>query len=253
MSDLEGRGKLDRAIEFLPTEEQLAERIAEGHGLTRAELSVLISYSKIDLKEQLLNSLVPDDDYLTRDMETAFPPTLVSKFSDAMRRHRLKREIVSTQIANDLVNHMGITFVQRLKESTGMSPANVAGAYVIVRDIFHLPHWFRQIEALDYQVSADVQLELMDELMRLGRRATRWFLRSRRNEQNAARDVAHFGPHLAAAGSQARRTAGRARPARTGRRVTRLTSKPVCRSCWRAWWPAPRTCTRCCRSSRRPT
>ncbi|TEA59332.1 NAD-glutamate dehydrogenase [Pseudomonas sp. CH235] len=196
MSDLEGRGKLDRAIEFLPTEEQLAERVAEGHGLTRPELSVLISYSKIDLKEQLLGSLVPDDDYLTRDMETAFPPTLVSKFSEAMRRHRLKREIVSTQIANDLVNHMGITFVQRLKESTGMTPANVAGAYVIVRDIFHLPHWFRQIEALDYQVSADVQLELMDELMRLGRRATRWFLRARRNEQNAARDVAHFGPHL---------------------------------------------------------
>ncbi|MHC8362126.1 NAD-glutamate dehydrogenase [Pseudomonas sp. LS2P72] len=200
MNDLEGRGKLDRAIEFLPAEEAINERVAAGHGLTRAELSVLISYSKIDLKEALLNSLVPDDDYLTRDMETAFPPSLVSKFSDAMRRHRLKREIVSTQIANDLVNHMGITFVQRLKESTGMSPANVAGAYVIVRDIFHLPHWFRQIEALDYQVSADVQLELMDELMRLGRRATRWFLRSRRNEQNAARDVAHFGPHLAALG-----------------------------------------------------
>jgi len=196
MSDLEGRGKLDRAIEYLPTEEQLTERAATGKGLTRPELSVLISYSKIDLKQQLLDSLVPDDDYLTRDMETAFPPTLVSKFADAMRRHRLKREIVSTQIANDLVNHMGITFVQRLKESTGMTPANVAGAYVIVRDIFHLPHWFRQIEALDYQVSADVQLELMDELMRLGRRATRWFLRARRNEQNAARDVAHFGPHL---------------------------------------------------------
>ncbi|WP_323160335.1 NAD-glutamate dehydrogenase [Pseudomonas fluorescens] len=196
MSDLEGRGKLDRAIEYLPTEEQLTERAAAGKGLTRPELSVLISYSKIDLKQQLLDSLVPDDDYLTRDMETAFPPSLVSKFADAMRRHRLKREIVSTQIANDLVNHMGITFVQRLKESTGMTPANVAGAYVIVRDIFHLPHWFRQIEALDYQVSADVQLELMDELMRLGRRATRWFLRARRNEQNAARDVAHFGPHL---------------------------------------------------------
>ncbi|AFY20036.1 NAD-glutamate dehydrogenase [Pseudomonas sp. UW4] len=196
MNDLEGRGKLDRAIEFLPSEEAINERVAQGHGLTRAELSVLISYSKIDLKEQLLGSLVPDDDYLTRDMETAFPPTLVSKFSVAMRRHRLKREIVSTQIANDLVNHMGITFVQRLKESTGMSPANVAGAYVIVRDIFHLPHWFRQIENLDYQVAADVQLELMDELMRLGRRATRWFLRARRNEQNAARDVAHFGPHL---------------------------------------------------------
>jgi len=200
MADLESRGKLDRAIEFLPSEEQLAERIAANQGLSRAELSVLISYSKIDLKEALLKSLVPDDDYLTRDMETAFPPSLVHKFADAMRRHRLKREIVSTQIANDLVNNMGITFVQRLKESTGMSPANVAGAYVIVRDIFHLPHWFRQIEALDYQVPAEVQLTLMDELMRLGRRATRWFLRSRRNEQDAGRDVAHFGPQIAALG-----------------------------------------------------
>jgi len=200
MADLEARGKLDRAIEFLPSEEQLAERLAAGQGLTRAELSVLISYSKIDLKEQLLKSQVPDDDYLTRDMETAFPPSLVSKFADSMRRHRLKREIVSTQIANDLVNNMGITFVQRLKESTGMSPANVAGAYVIVRDIFHLPHWFRQIEALDYQVPAEIQLTLMDELMRLGRRATRWFLRSRRNEQDAGRDCAHFGPKIAQLG-----------------------------------------------------
>lgn len=81
-----------------------------------------------------------------------------------------------------------------------MSAANVAGAYVIVRDIFHLPHWFRQIEALDYQVPAELQLSLMDELMRLGRRATRWFLRNRRNELDAARDVAHFGPRIAALG-----------------------------------------------------
>ena len=226
MGDLEARGKLDRALEFLPSDEELAERISAGQGLTRAELSVLISYSKIDLKESLLKSLVPDDDYLTRDMETAFPALLAEKFGDAMRRHRLKREIVSTQIANDLVNHMGITFVQRLKESTGMSAANVAGAYVIVRDVFHLPHWFRQIENLDYQVPADIQLTLMDELMRLGRRATRWFLRSRRSK---------------------------GRPASCGRRATRPTSTPACRNCWHAWWPVPATCTRCCRSSRRPT
>ncbi|WP_137885442.1 NAD-glutamate dehydrogenase [Pseudomonas sp. 2FE] len=195
---LESAGKLDRAMEFLPSDELLAERIANGQGLTRPELSVLISYSKIDLKESLLKSLVPDDDYLAREMETAFPPLLTKKFGEAMRRHRLKREIVSTQIANDLVNHMGITFVQRLKESTGMSAANVAGAYVIVRDVFRLPYWWQQIEALDYQVPAELQLQLMDELMRLGRRATRWFLRSRRNELDAARDVGHFAPRLEA-------------------------------------------------------
>ncbi|PTQ69230.1 NAD-glutamate dehydrogenase [Pseudomonas sp. GV071] len=199
---LEAAGKLDRAMEFLPTDEQLAERVANGHGLTRPELSVLISYSKIDLKESLLTSLVPDDDYLAREMEIAFPPLLAKKFGEAMRRHRLKREIVSNQIANDLVNHMGITFVQRLKESTGMSAANVAGAYVIVRDVFRLPYWWAQIEALDYKVPADLQLQLMDELMRLGRRATRWFLRSRRNELDAARDVGHFAPRLEALAKQ---------------------------------------------------
>ncbi|MHA6494434.1 NAD-glutamate dehydrogenase [Pseudomonas borbori] len=198
MSALESAGKLDRALEFLPSDEELNERAANGQGLTRPELSVLISYSKIDLKESLLKSLVPDDDYLAREMETAFPPLLAEKFGDAMRRHRLKREIVSTQIANDLVNHMGITFVQRLKESTGMSAANVAGAYVIVRDVFRLPHWWKQIEALDYKVPAELQLALMDELMRLGRRATRWFLRSRRNELDAAHDVAHFSPRIEA-------------------------------------------------------
>ncbi|MDP3814732.1 NAD-glutamate dehydrogenase [Pseudomonas sp.] len=198
MSALEAAGKLDRALEFLPTDEELNERANNGLGLTRAELSVLISYSKIDLKESLLKSRVPDDEYLAREMETAFPPLLAKKFGEQMRRHRLKREIVSTQIANDLVNHMGITFVQRLKESTGMSAANVAGAYVIVRDLFRLPHWWQQIEALDYKVPAELQLQLMDELMRLGRRATRWFLRSRRNDLDAARDVAHFAPRIEA-------------------------------------------------------
>ncbi|HSX69508.1 MAG TPA: NAD-glutamate dehydrogenase, partial [Pseudomonas sp.] len=194
---LESQGLLDRQIEFLPSDAEIAERKVRGIGLTRPELSVLISYSKIDLKEALLKSLVPDDDYLAREMETAFPARLTQKFGEAMRRHRLKREIVSTQIANDLVNHMGITFVQRLKESTGMSAANVAGAYVIVRDVFRLPHWWKQIEALDYKVPAELQLQLMDELMRLGRRATRWFLRSRRENLDAARDVGHFAPRVA--------------------------------------------------------
>ncbi len=197
MVALEADGKLDRALEFLPGDDQLNERAGAGQGLTRPELSVLISYSKIDLKEALLKSRVPDDEYLAREMETAFPARLTSQFREVMGRHRLKREIVSTQIANDLVNHMGITFVQRLKESTGMSAANVAGAYVIVRDVFNLPHWWQQIEALDYSVPAALQLTLMDELMRLGRRATRWFLRSRRNELDAARDVAHFAPKIA--------------------------------------------------------
>ncbi|HAB65354.1 MAG TPA: NAD-glutamate dehydrogenase, partial [Pseudomonas sp.] len=144
ITSLEADGLLDRALEFLPSDEVLAERANLGKGLTRPELSVLISYSKIELKEALLQSRVPDDAYLAREMESAFPQLLAEQYRPAMLQHRLKREIVSTQIANDLINNMGITFVQRLREATGLSAANVAGAYVIVRDIFHLPHWFRQ-------------------------------------------------------------------------------------------------------------
>ncbi|GGJ84066.1 NAD-glutamate dehydrogenase [Pseudomonas matsuisoli] len=200
IADLEARGKLDRALEFLPSDEQLAARTASDKGLTRPELSVLISYAKNDLQEVLIKSSVPDDAYLARDVEGAFPARLAEGFKEAMGRHRLKREIVATQIANDLINHMGITFVQRLTVSTGMSAAQVVAAYVVVRDVFHLPHWFRQIEALDSQVSAELQLGLMDELMRLGRRATRWFLRNRRQELDAGRDVEHFGARIAALG-----------------------------------------------------
>ena len=198
--DLEGRGKLDRTLEFLPSDEVLAERAAREQGLTRAELSVLISYSKIDLKEQLLASSVPDDEYLARDMQGAFPKRLTEQFPEAMARHRLKREIVANQIANDLINHMGITFVQRLRESTGMSAADVARAYVVMRDVLHLPHWWRQVEALDHQVPAELQLRLMSELMRLGRRATRWFLRSHRSGLDAGTAAAFFGPRIAALG-----------------------------------------------------
>lgn len=197
MNALESAGKLDRALEFLPTDEQLNERTAQGKGLTRPELSVLVSYSKIDLKEELLKSNVPDDEYLAQEMKTAFPAQLVKKFPEVLPRHRLKREIVATQIANDLVNHMGCTFVQRLKESTGASAAQVAKAYVVARDVFNLHGWWAAIEALDYKMPADLQLALMEELMRLGRRATRWFLRNRRSELDAAKDVAYFAPRVA--------------------------------------------------------
>ena len=194
ISAMEGSGKLNRALEFLPEDDQLAERKASGKGLTRAELSVLISYSKADLKEALVASDVPEDAYLARELETAFPPVLLKSWRDALGRHRLRREIVATQLANNLVNHMGITFLRRLEQSTGAAAADIARAWVVARDVFELQTHFAGIEALDYQVSAEVQLELMEELMRLGRRASRWFIRNRRSELSPEREVAHFGP-----------------------------------------------------------
>tara|TARA_R110000850_G_scaffold108244_4_gene220524 strand:+ start:1 stop:1128 length:1128 start_codon:yes stop_codon:yes gene_type:complete len=199
---MESSGKLSRSLEFIPEDDQLAERTARGQGLTRPELSILISYSKADLKESLVDSDVPEDSYLARELGTAFPAVLEKKYPDALHSHRLRREIISTQLANDLVNHMGITFLRRLQQSTGSPPSELARAYVVARDVFRLKTHFAAIEALDYQVPAEVQLELMDDLMRLGRRATRWFVRNRRNNLEPEREIGHFAPRVASLAEQ---------------------------------------------------
>jgi len=192
MSQMAADGKLNRALEYLPDEEALAERKASGKLLTRPELSVLVSYNKGDLKEMFIDSNLPDDPYIQREVETAFPSKLAKKYKDNIYNHKLKREIVATQIANHLVNHLGLTFVHRLKEATGRSESDIAMAYVAARDVFELSAIWEEIEALDYQVDANVQMDMMAELMHLIRRGTRWFLRNRRCELNPSQLVKHF-------------------------------------------------------------
>ncbi len=175
---MEAAGKLDRALEFLPDEETFSERVSREIGLSRAELCVLISYCKADLKEQLIHSTVPDDAYLRRELETCFPPVLRERYQEELYNHQLRREIAATQIANDLVNHMGITYIQRLSESTGTKPSHVARAYLVARDIFDVDRLWRKVEALDYTVTSAIQMEMTGQLIRLTRRASRWLLRN---------------------------------------------------------------------------
>ncbi|MDY6797997.1 MAG: NAD-glutamate dehydrogenase, partial [Pseudomonadota bacterium] len=119
MNSLESEGKLNRSLEFLPDDETLAERMVDKKGLTRPELSVLISYVKGDLKQQLIDSALPDEPLLEPEMHKVFPRALTRRFGKELKEHQLRREIIATQIANDMVNHMGITFVERLGQSTG--------------------------------------------------------------------------------------------------------------------------------------
>ena len=190
--DFEESGKLNRALEYLPDEETIADRKLKGLGLTKPELSVLISYAKADLKERLNLEEISQDPYLSKIVETAFPQKLVDDFNGPVMHHKLRSEIVATQLANDLVNYMGITFVNRLTESTGATVAEVARAYVAARDVFGLHHLWSKIEALDYQVPANVQADMMSRLMRLVRRASRWFLRNRRTDMDVATEVDSF-------------------------------------------------------------
>ncbi|MCE8025051.1 NAD-glutamate dehydrogenase [Billgrantia aerodenitrificans] len=196
ISGLEAAGQLDRELEFLPSDEELLERANDDQGMTHPELSVLISYSKSVLKGEVLASDVPDDPYIQQYVERIFPRVLVERFPDEMYDHRLKREIVSTQVANDLVDHMGIVFVRLLIDSTGASPADIARAYVIARDSFQLSSLWERIEALDNQVPSQVQYTMMTDLIRLIRRTTRWFLRQRLGL--STRDaIEYFAPRVA--------------------------------------------------------
>ena len=195
---LEAQGKLNRALEFLPSEEQLAERQNAREGFSRPELSVLVSYSKADLKEQLLASAVPDDAYLARELMTAFPERLRQSHGTELEQHRLRREIIATQIANQMVNLMGINFAERLLTSTGAEIEHVVQAYALARDVFSLKPIWEGVEALDYRVDAGVQLDMMHDLQHLIRRGTRWFVRNRPAALDCACEREHFAPHLEA-------------------------------------------------------
>ena len=192
MNDLERQKKLNRELEFLPSDEDLEERKNQKKGLTRPELSVLISYTKGDLKELLNTQEISQDDYLAKSVEDAFPEMLIKRFPEALYGHQLRSEIVATQLANEMVNRMGITYVNRMRDSTGADINAIVKAYVTARDVFRMNELWQQIEALDYKVSSDIQEFMMAALMRLVRRASRWFLRNRRRELNIAEEVARF-------------------------------------------------------------
>jgi glutamate dehydrogenase len=191
---LEQNGKLDRNLEFLPSEEELVERRSTGVGLTRPELSVLVSYSKAILKEQLSASNVHNDSYLARSIEGAFPTRILQEFAEDIHGHGLRKEIIATQIANDMINRVGVSFVGRLTTSTGATTPEVATAYITARDIFGLPRQWQAIEDLDFEVTSGVQAEIMVDLVRLMRRAGRWLLRNRRHQLDPAQAIAEFQP-----------------------------------------------------------
>ncbi|MCV6590020.1 MAG: NAD-glutamate dehydrogenase [Marinobacterium sp.] len=199
---LEADGKLDRELEFLPSNEELQERKANGEGLTRPELSVLISYVKAELKEQLIDSWINSDAHLSSEIMTAFPQRLVSEFSEQIEQHRLRREIIATQIANHMVNTMGITFVERLAQSSGASLADCAASFVVARDVFGIETLWQQIEALDNQVPSELQQKMMSDLTRMLRRAAYWFLRNRRPAVDVAGTVELFRPGVEQIASQ---------------------------------------------------
>ncbi len=189
---LEERGLLDRQLEFLPSEAEFDDRRVRGLGLTRPELSVLLSYAKLVLFQQLLDSDVPEDPHLSKELIRYFPVPLQQRYGDAMQRHRLRREIIATAVTNSVVNRMGATFVLRMQEDTGASPGEIAKAYSIAREIFDARELWAAIEALDDRVSAQTQVDAQLRIWGLMRQLTRWLLNMPGNRLDIAAAVERY-------------------------------------------------------------
>ena len=197
MQMLEAEGRLDRAVEFLPSDAAIAERSQRGEELTRPEFAVLLAYAKLSLKSRLLDGGLPDDPVLELELDHYFPHALRERFPEAIAGHRLRREIIATELANAVVNLGGPTIVPRLVDETGATDSDVAAAYVVVRDVFGLPELHRAVERLDRSLGGEQQLALYAELQDVLRDRMVWVLRNADLAAGLGRVIGRFAASTA--------------------------------------------------------
>jgi glutamate dehydrogenase len=192
MQTLEARGELDRAVEFLPDDMEIGERVRRSQPFTRPELSVLLAYAKLTLYADLLDSSVPDDPYLGRELGRYFPQALAKKFPEALEGHRLRREIISTQLANSMINRGGPSLVVRIADQTGASAPEIARAFAATRNAYDMPALNDEINALDGKLPGKVQLSLYEAVQNLLLDRLVWFLRNADLSKGLAGVVDHY-------------------------------------------------------------
>jgi glutamate dehydrogenase len=198
MQTLEKRQLLDRAVEFLPDDMEIVERRRRAQPLTRPELAVLLAYAKLALHEELVTSRVPDDPYLARELGRYFPPSISNRFPDALEQHRLRRDIISTQLANSMINRGGPSLVVRISDQTGASVDRIAAAFAAVRDSFGLTALNTEIEELDNKIAGAIQLGLFAAVQNLLLDRIVWFLRNVDLSLGLAGIVDHYRSGIAA-------------------------------------------------------
>jgi glutamate dehydrogenase len=196
MQHLESIERLDRSIEFLPDAEEIAERMANDLCLLRPEIAVLVSYSKMVMFDELMDSEFTDDPALESILCSYFPSALQERFREQILSHRLRPEIIATAVTNDVVNRLGPTFAFRMHQELNADANDVAIAFVIVREIFDLPTLWNDIETLDNKIDAAEQYRMQILLRGLVERATHWLIRTRKTGANIHELVEHYEPGL---------------------------------------------------------
>ncbi|GAB3152329.1 NAD-glutamate dehydrogenase [Micromonospora sonneratiae] len=177
--DLERTGQLNRELEALASDEELAARTETG--LTAPEFAVLLAYTKIALEKEILEDGLADEEWTAEVLANYFPTQMRERYADRMASHRLRRDIVTTVLVNEVINRGGISFIYRVVEETAATAADVIRAYVVVRDLFRLGDIWAAIEALDNKVSTEVQTGVYLDTRRLLDRAVRWLVTNRRS------------------------------------------------------------------------
>src|SRR5262245_16355940 len=198
MQTLEASGELDRSVEFLPDDKEITERRRRSQVLTRPELSVLLAYAKLSLGHELLESNVPDDPYLGRELGRYFPKAIAEKYPDALAQHRLRREIIVTQLTNSMINRGGPSLVVRIADQTGAAAASIAAAFAAVRESYGMIALNTAIDGLDNRVPGKLQLELYAAVQDLLLDPLVWFLRNVDLTQGLEAIVAHYRAGIAA-------------------------------------------------------
>ncbi|MFC0006037.1 NAD-glutamate dehydrogenase [Micromonospora siamensis] len=190
ITELERAGQLDRALEALPPDEELAVRTESG--LTAPEFAVLLAYVKIVLEKEILAEGLADEEWTTDVLVHYFPTPMRERFADRMSRHRLRRDIVTTVLVNEVINRGGISFVFRVVEETAASAADVLRAYVVVSEVFGLRGLWDAVEALDNKVSPELQTSVYLDTRRLLDRAVRWLVTNRRSPIDVPAEIARL-------------------------------------------------------------
>ena len=194
IQQLEREGWLNRELEFIPNEKQLADRAAAGGGLTTPEFAVLLAYTKMaDIADVSTTSLA-DDPYLEPDLVRYFPRAIRERFGAAILDHRLRREIILTNVVNQMVNLSGISFDHRMSEETGATTVDVIRAWIATRDIFGITALWDEIESTGGAIAVSTQLGLFLDLRRMAERAVMWLLRHRRPPLPLHETVTAFRP-----------------------------------------------------------
>ncbi|MEG8281225.1 NAD-glutamate dehydrogenase [Streptomyces sp. AHA2] len=196
MKHLVREGHLDRALEFLPSDRQIRERLAQGQGLTGPETAVLMAYTKITVADELLHTSLPDDPYLSTLLHAYFPTKLREQFPEHLVSHPLRREITTTVLVNDTVNTGGTTYLHRLREETGASLEEIVRAQTAARAIFRQYPVWDAVESLDNKVEAEVQTRIRLHSRRLVERGTRWLLNNRPQPLQLADTVDFFAERV---------------------------------------------------------